>query len=175
MQLFLVVLGGRLPRCHVECHDVRWVVAESIEGTIPELKRQWIGPQKGLHLDSYCQVKVIDGHRINVQPGVGNATAQPSLWFVNLGAYNPDELAEQHQFGLVVAQSQAAAKATAKRRWLKGLQQRHHDDLHAVVSEIEVDGCLPIDGNGAWHLTLTPTASDPNDSGRPDWFGYRPI
>ena len=136
MQLFLVVLGGRLPRCHVECHDVRWVVAESIEGAIPELKRQWIGPQKGLHLDSYCQVKVIDGHRINVQPGVGNATAQPSLWFVNLGAYNPDELAEQHQFGLVVAQSQAAAKATAKRRWLKGLQQRHHDDLHAVVSEI---------------------------------------
>ena len=30
-KLFLVVLGGRCKGCHVEQHDVRWVVGETIE------------------------------------------------------------------------------------------------------------------------------------------------
>ena len=50
MDLFLVVLGGRIKGCHVELHDVRWVVGDSIEDTIPELKRQWFGTRRGLHI-----------------------------------------------------------------------------------------------------------------------------
>ena len=30
-KLFLVVLGGRIDGCHVELHDVRFVVGSSIE------------------------------------------------------------------------------------------------------------------------------------------------
>ncbi|MGB1775824.1 MAG: DUF1543 domain-containing protein [Synechococcus sp.] len=175
MQLFLVVLGGRLPGCHLECHDVRWVAADSLDSAIPQLKRQWIGPKKGLHLDSYCTVKVIDGHRIDIGSGPSTKPEKPRLWFVNLGAYHPDELAERHRFGLVVANSKRGAAMAAKQRWLNNLEQVHTDDLFGIDDPLGVDACLPIDGQGLWHVRLTPTATAANDSGRPDWVGYRPI
>ena len=48
-KLFLVVLGGRCKGCHVEQHDVRWVVAETIDATMPALRQEWIGLRHGLH------------------------------------------------------------------------------------------------------------------------------
>jgi hypothetical protein len=36
MQLFLVVLGGRIEGCLIELHDVRFVVGTSIEDTLPQ-------------------------------------------------------------------------------------------------------------------------------------------
>ena len=175
MKLFLVVLGGRIPGCHIEAHDVRWVAAETIDAAIPELKRQWIGPQKGLHLDSYCQVNVVDGHHIEIRTGSTSKPSKPLLWFVNLGAYDADQLAEQHQFGLIVANNKQAATSAAKRRWLRGLKQVHTDDRFTIDNTAEIETCLPIEGQGQWHVQLTPTARAENDSGRPDWFGYRPI
>ena len=52
-KLFLVVLGGRCKGCHVEQHDVRWVVGETIDATLPALRQEWIGLRRGLHIDSY--------------------------------------------------------------------------------------------------------------------------
>jgi hypothetical protein len=43
MQLFLVVLGGRIDGCHIELHDVRFVVGASIDDTLPQLRQQWFG------------------------------------------------------------------------------------------------------------------------------------
>ena len=51
-KLFLVVLGGRCKGCHVEQHDVRWVVGETIDATLPALRKEWIGLRRGLHIDS---------------------------------------------------------------------------------------------------------------------------
>ena len=176
MKLFLVVLGGRCRGCHTEQHDVRWVVGDSIEETTPQLIQQWIGLRRGLHLDSYRTVERVDNHRVEVIPGVA-ATDQAGtdlrLWFVNLGAYEPNSMAERHHFGLVVARSTAAAKATAKRRWLKGLDQIHKDDLHGVMQEPELDDLLPLDGNGQWHLRLTPLNEGVDPPESPDWYGYR--
>ena len=117
----------------------------------------------------------MESHRVEVVPGAAalkQTTPDLQLWFVNLGAYDPTSMAERHHFGLVVARSTAAAKASAKRRWLKGLEQIHKDDLHGVMQEPELDDLLPIDGNGQWHLQLTPLNEgvDPPDS--PDWYGY---
>ena len=41
-----------------------------------------------------------------------------------------------------------------------------------LAQEPELDDLLPIDGNGQWHLQLTPLNEgvDPPDS--PDWYGY---
>ena len=46
-KLFLVVLGGRCKGCHVEQHDVRWVVGETINATLPALRQEWIGIRRG--------------------------------------------------------------------------------------------------------------------------------
>ena len=47
-ELFLAVLGGRAPGCHIELHDVRFVAGATIEGALPELRRQWFGRREGL-------------------------------------------------------------------------------------------------------------------------------
>ena len=171
--LFLVVLGGRAPGCHVELHDVRFVAGATIEAVIPELRRQWFGTRQGLHLDAYLAVRAVDGWavRLGREP---SAPRPERLWFVNLGAYRPDCLAELHHFGLVVARSPQAAKAAAKRQWLQGALHQHKDDLCAV------DDCLAIEqlellGGERWHVQLEPHPEGLNPSQVPDWFGYRPI
>ena len=172
-QLFLVVLGGRARGCRIELHDVRFVAGRSIDDTLPELRRQWFGRREGLHLDSFMAVRAIDGFavRLGREP---SAPRPERLWFVNLGAYRPDGLAELHHFGLVVARSAEAARAAAKHRWLLGALQQHRDDLVAV------DDCLAIEqltllGEGRWHVQLEPHPGGLSQPQVPDWFGYRPI
>jgi hypothetical protein len=171
--LFLVVLGGRSASSHIELHDVRFVAGRSIEDTLPELRRQWFGRREGLHLDSFMAVRAVDGYavRLGREP---SAPGPERLWFVNLGAYRPDSLAELHHFGLVVASSAVAAKAAAKRQWLQGALQQHKDDLWAV------DDCLAIEqlellGEGRWYVQLEPHPEGLSQPQVPDWFGYRPI
>ena len=71
--LFLVVLGGRTATCHMELHDVRWVVGTSIDDTIPTLKREWFGLQKGLHVDSYKAITHVDGFAVRPLPATRRA------------------------------------------------------------------------------------------------------
>ncbi|MFM7651825.1 MAG: DUF1543 domain-containing protein, partial [Vulcanococcus sp.] len=152
--LFLAVLGGRTATSHIELHDVRFVAGPTIDATIPELRRQWFGRREGLHLDSTMAVRAIDGYAVRL--GREPAAPRPErLWFVNLGAYRPDSLAELHHFGLVVARSPQGAKATARRQWLNGALQLHKDDLWAV------DDCLALEqlelpGGERWHVQLEP-------------------
>lgn len=185
--LFLVVLGGRVGRAHIELHDVRFVAGASIDDTLPELRRQWFGARKGLHLDSWMAVREVDGYRVVLRP---EPFAGPErLWFVNLGGYDPAQLAEQHAFGLFVAANPQAAKAAARRRLLPQALQRHKDDLHGLEAalgpapEPAVDDCLPLEtvvattsegaGRGVWWVHLLPEGGAPPQV--PDWFGYRLI
>ena len=64
--LFLVVLGGRAPGCHIELHDVRFVAAATIEAALPELRRQWFGMREGLDLVSYMAVRAVDGYAVSL-------------------------------------------------------------------------------------------------------------
>ncbi|MEY3735720.1 MAG: hypothetical protein RLZZ624_779 [Cyanobacteriota bacterium] len=170
--LWLVVLGGRTASSQIELHDVRFVAGRTIEETLPELRRQWFGRREGLHLDSFMAVRAIDGWtvRLGRQP---SAPGPERLWFVNLGAYRPDSLAELHHFGLVVARSPQAAKAAARRQWLGGALQLHKDDLWAV------DDCLALEQlellGERWHVQLEPHPQGLSQPQVPDWFGYRPI
>ena len=171
--LFLVVLGGRMTRSHIELHDVRFVAGGTIDDTLPELRRQWFGMRKGLHLDSYMAVLAVDGCAVQLRREPP-APRDERLWFVNLGAYRPDSLAELHHFGLVVARSPQAAQAAAQRQWLRGALQPHKDDRAAV------DDCLAIEqlellSGERWQVRLEPHPEGLSQSQVPDWFGYRRI
>lgn len=180
--LYLVVLGGRTPQTHVELHDVRWVAGCCIDDTIPELKRQWFGSKRGLHIDSYVRIDNVDGYAVSLTRG--NASALPpdhkgeprqKLWFVNMGGYDASSLLELHQIGCVVAATPQAAKSRAKQRWLKAALQQHKDDLHTVEQIDGIDDCLPIAELQGWKVTLTPAPSQRPCTFEPEWFGYRPI
>jgi hypothetical protein len=172
-RLFLVVLGGRAPGCQIELHDVRFVAAATIEAAIPELRRQWFGRREGLHLDAFMAVRAIDGWTVHLEREP-SAPRPERLWFVNLGAYRPDSLAELHHFGLVVARSPQAAKAVAKRQWLGGALQQHKDDLAAVDDCLAIEQLELLDG-GSWHVRLEPHPEGLSQPQVPDWFGYRRI
>lgn len=171
--LFLAVLGGRTATSHIEQHDVRFVAGRTIDDTIPVLRRQWFGRREGLHLDSYMVVRAIDGFAVCLEREPPPPRPE-RLWFVNLGAYHPDSLAELHHFGLVVAPSPPAAKAAARRQWLDGALQLHQDDLWSV------DDCLALEqlellGGERWHVRLEPHHQGLSQPQVPDWFGYRRI
>ncbi|MCP9792015.1 DUF1543 domain-containing protein [Vulcanococcus limneticus Candia 3F8] len=169
--LFLAVLGGRTDRSNIELHDVRFVAGPSIEATFSELRRQWFGRRQGLHLDAFMAVRAIDGHtvRLGREPGAPRAER---LWFVNLGAYRPDCLAELHHFGLVVAPTAAAASAEARRRWLRDGLLQHKDDLCAVDDCLALEQLELLEG-GRWWVQLEPHPEGLSQPLVPDWFGYR--
>ena len=163
MQLFMVYLGGRIAGCHIEMHDIRFVVGECIEACFTKLKAQWVGDKNKVHMDSYLCVKYVDGYEICLHdtPQI----QQEKLYFVNMGAYRSDSLAEQHEFMLCVAASPEEAKNKAKNKLLKGLKLKHKDDLY------DVDDCFAVDlFTSGVNIHLIPT--DKTQFFVPDWYGY---
>lgn len=164
-QLFIVYLGGSAPKANIELHDIQFVIGETIEDTYKQLRQNWFGTVKGLHLDSYKAIKGADGYKISLE-----TTAQKTdkkLYFVNLGGYDKNKLNELHEFALFVASDKIEAKKKALNSLLNSGLIKHKDNL------MEVDDCLElssIDGKYI-HLHL----SDESFDLKPDWFGYKVI
>jgi len=164
-KLFLVYLGGRTPKSNIELHDVQFVAGETIEDTFEQLRQRWFGTVKGLHLDTYLELKFVDGFRIELRP---NRSSQPEkLYFVNLGGYDSTNVAELHQFGVFVACSPADAKRKGKESLLTRSVQQHKDDL------FDVDDCFAVGEVGEYFVHLVPDSQV--QPFVPDWFGYRVI
>ncbi len=161
MNLYLVVLGGRILGGHIEMHDIRWVVGETIESTVPQLKSEWTGSSRGLHIDSYKFIQFVDGYRIKLVPSEKAPKEQyRKLWFVNLGGYKDGEMLEQHHIELVVAASANRAKQKALNKWSEPITKIHKDDHAAIIRLKDFTIVLEKDPKG-------------RDNGMtPDWSGY---
>ncbi|RTE85793.1 MULTISPECIES: DUF1543 domain-containing protein [Gammaproteobacteria] len=165
MKLFLVYLGGSAPQANIELHDVRFVVGETIEDCYPQLRKQWFGTQKGLHLDSYVQLHHVDGYKIELKSDPSEQSER--LYFVNFGGYKQGQLAEAHEFMVCVARSVEEAKALGKQRLMLGTNMPHKDNLYAL------DDLLTVDMLEGWHVHLH---KDGNTQDLvPDWSGYEVI
>ena len=179
LSLFIVVLGGRSFKSNIEIHDVRWVLGESIEDTYPELRKQWLGEKSGLHIDSYKCIKYVDGYEIVVSKSykenlINQRTDNLSLWFINLGGYNPKKMYEEHKFDLIVARKAIDAKKKAKRNWEPNLKNIHNDDFSSINYLEQVDDIHPIKINN-WEIELIPDPEERSEKLIPDWYGYRRI
>ena len=183
--LYLVVIGGRFPKANVEIHDVRWVIGSKIEDTFDQLRNNWFGSYKGLHIDSYKKINSIDGYKINLRRIYKKESKtiflekrkspKKNLWFVNIGGYDPSSMQEKHEFGLVVASSSLEAKNQAISKWLIGCRQKHKDDFFEVKRFAEVDDCEVIKKIGDWKIELIPDENYVEERFFPDWFGYMRI
>lgn len=149
-KLFAVYLGGRAPRSNTELHDVVFVVGESIEASYEKIIDKWFGDPLRLHIDSWMELVVVDGHRISLQPQP--ASHGNKLYFINLGAYLPGQFTELHANAFVVAASEAEVKKRAKGELLRGAQSVHTDDLY------DIDDCLEISEVDGQHIHLEPTS-----------------
>jgi hypothetical protein len=90
---------------------------------------------------------------------------------VNFGGYFPTQMAEFHDFTLVVAESAQQARMLGKNKvsqqLLAGAEQFHKDDLLAV------DDCLQLDLLDGHAIVLHQDGEEQAIS--PDWMGYQPI
>ena len=153
--LFIVVIGGRVKSSHIEQHDIRWVVGSCVEDTFSQLRDQWFGIPRGLHIDSFMKVTFIDGFKIiitqnNSKQSIPITKDTPdisyeidnSLWFVNLGGYLPHKLYEVHDCHLVVAKTSYEAKKIALNRCSLNLEALHKDDLSNVIYDVDNCNCI---------------------------------
>ena len=164
-QLFIVYLGGSAPKANIELHDIQFVVGDVIEDTYEQLRNNWFGTVKGLHLDSYKALKGADGYQISLEDKP--QYSDNKLYFVNLGGYDENKLNELHEFALFVAKDKKKAKEKAIASLLNGSELKHKDNL------MEVDDCLELDSIDGKYVHLH--SSDESFDLKPDWFGYRVI
>ena len=180
LSLFIVVLGGRSSKSNIEMHDVRWVLGEKIEDTFPELRSQWFGKKTGLHIDSYKRIKYVDGYKITVseynkENSMPSKREEESLWFVNLGGYDPKKMYEEHEFILVVAQTAIEAKKKAIKKWESNLKKKHNDDFSEINKFEQIDDLYSINKIQNWKIELILDSKKRSEKMIPDWYGYMRI
>ena len=168
-KIFLVMLGGKLKRSSLEIHDIKIVIGNNIKETYSTLKTQWSGSEKGLHIDSYMEVKHIDGYNIfardfdfvnQKKEKDRNDQSKLKLWFINVGGYKKNKLSELHEFGLFVSSNKKEAKSRAKVRFLKGCEKKH------------IDNCLDVATVIKSNIIIERDVLNRSQDIIPDWFGY---
>ncbi len=166
MKLFAIYIGGEHPDANIEVHDVRFVVAETIEATQDALRQQWWGKAGTLHIDCWSELTRADGYEIALRPEPFEGPER--LWYVNLGGYDGVAFAEQHRNVFVVADDLTAAKSRAIRLAL-GWRDAHRDDIYEAEQAFALDA---VDGAERLyvHLTPSPLSGDPDFTCR-----YTPI
>ncbi len=175
-KLFGVYLGGRAPRCHIELHDVVFVVGKSIEDTYPSLKEKWFGDSERLHIDSYIELKYIDGFEIELTKQKPK-DEENKLYFVNFGAYTEHLFGEVHQCAFYVNKTKSDATKKALESLCVGMVQPHCDD-HLLVDELlepklgqfDLDDLIEIDTVDGYFLNFIPHSEATTSQAIP---GYR--
>jgi hypothetical protein len=152
-KLFAIYLGGRAPRSNTELHDVVFLAAESIEASYYQIMDKWFGDPRRLHIDSWLELRVVEGYSIILQKQPPKAGKK--LYFINLGAYLPGLFTEVHANAFVVAENELEVKRRAKGELLRGAQSVHTDDLY------DIDDCLEVAEVDGWHINLVPTQENP--------------
>lgn len=148
-------IGGDCGNSNVELHDVRFSIGQAPEDCFEDLRRQWWGEPKSLHLDCWGAVEQVDSYdlELSVTPP---AAAQGKLFFVNLGGYDPELFSELHKNVLIVAADSNAAKEKAKAQ-INHWQKPHKDRLFEIEKTVDVSALTQSFG---YHLVLRPAASE---------------
>ncbi|RZJ93987.1 MAG: DUF1543 domain-containing protein [Novosphingobium sp.] len=158
MKLFAIYIGGEHPRANIEVHDIRFIVAPTIEATHEALKAQWWGRPGSLHIDCWSEITHADGHAVSLRPEPSDGADK--LYYVNLGGYDGAEFTERHRNVFVVADSLPAAKARAIKQ-AAGWRDAHRDDLYEAEQAFALDQAAAEE---RLHIHLTPAllTADPD-------------
>lgn len=129
-------VGGDCGNSNIELHDVRFSVGETPQACYADLRRQWWGDPKSLHLDCWSAVEQADGYDIKLTKA-GTPQGDNRLFFLNLGGYRREEFGELHRNVLLVAADAKTATLKALRQ-IKGWSLLHKDNVFDVEKTIDV-------------------------------------
>jgi len=163
MKLFAVYLWGYIDGCHVEIHDVRFVIGEKIEDTYQQLQEQWIGWPQYFHIDAYMEIKNIDWYKVHLSKNEWQDSKK--LFFVFMWAYDKKLFWELHEINFYVWEDEDSVKQRALSELCLGTELPHRDTLYDVDSIIEISKLWE------YFIELEYTGEDPQDLS-PDWFGF---
>ncbi len=155
MKLFMFYVGGNCGGSNIELHDVRFSIGETPEDCHEDLRRQWWGDPKSLHLDCWGAVEQADGFDIELAKE-SSPNGIDKLFFVNLGGYDASEFTELHKNVLLVAPEAKAAKAKALAR-VQDWSVPHKDNLFEVETTVDVTALMRRYG---YFLKLTKASSE---------------
>ena len=151
-KLFVAVIGGHVPGEHVELHDTRFVIGETIEACYPALKAQWWGTPESLHLDAWGPLEWADGCGISVAEKPDDS--RDKLWFFNLGGYDPGLFEELHENLFLVGADWRDAKARALEIAAADWVSPHKDYV------FNVDAAIDVAAAAGGHIRLTAGAEE---------------
>lgn len=151
MKLFAIYIGGEHDLANIEVHDMRFVIANRLEETFEELRRQWWGKPKSLHVDCWAQIDTVDGYTVTLRPEPFDGPER--LYYVNLGGYDRAEFIEKHKNAFVVAETAPDARRKAIAQ-VKPLWYAPHRD-----EQYEAEQVFALDDRAnreSLHIHLTP-------------------
>lgn len=154
MKLFVIYIGGSTTKSLIELHDIRFVIANSIEETYDTIRKNWWGTPESLHLDAWGELTYADGFEITIQPKSTTAPSHDKLYFLNLGGYDNKQFTELHHNTFVVAPDKKSAKIKAKAQ-IQHWEVPHTDSNLEVENVFSVGECLE---NSEFELMLTKTS-----------------
>lgn len=153
--LFVIYIGGAHEQSLIELHDIRFVVADTIEETYSSLKKTWWGTPESLHLDAWGILHHADGYDISLS-NKPFTESKNKLYFVNLGGYDKTQFTELHQNVFVVAENEQQAKLKAVAQ-VQHWEVPHRDYLFEAEKIVNIDTLLSKD-NQYIHLHPSQTA-----------------
>lgn len=155
MKLFMFYIGGDCGNSNVELHDVRFSVGETPEDCRDDLRRQWWGDPKSLHLDCWGEVEQADGYDVALSAETSPEMPE-RLFFVNLGGYDRSEFSELHKNVLLVAPSVKSATSRALAQ-IRTWSLPHKDNIFEVEKAVDITAMLAEHGVS---LTLTKAVTE---------------
>lgn len=165
MKLYMFYIGGNAGKSNIEVHDIQFVAAENPTEAWPVLREAWFGDKDKVHIDGYAVIKWADGFDIELRKEPSKSEYQ--LYFVNVGGYIAENLAQLHEFDLFVAKTVNEAKQKALQILLTNSQQQHKDNLK------DIDDCLLLQQIGDFYIHLVENGK--GEHFKPEWQGYQPI
>jgi hypothetical protein len=136
MKLFMFYVGGDCGASNIELHDVRFSVGDTAEDCYADLRKQWWGDAKTLHLDCWGAVDQADGFDVAVTTSPPPEQAD-KLFFLNLGGYDASEFGELHRNVLLVA-SDVKSAITRGLKDVRGWSLPHRDRIYEVEKAINL-------------------------------------
>ncbi len=179
LNLYIIVIGGRLKKTNIEFHDIKWAVGENIQDTFKRLKIECYEHLISIHIDSYTRLKYLDGYEIEIKNyGSEDNKLEYSdkfIWFVNLGGYKESCLMEQHAFTFIVCKTRSLAIETAKSKILKEVDKKHKDNIHKIDQIKYIFKAQGRSRTIKLQIKLRKDKKRRSQDLEADWNGYMPI
>jgi len=164
LKLYMISLGGKVKGANIEVHDVQFLASDTVENTVNVLKKLWYGEQNSLHMDSYKNIRITDGHSVSLSKNKPDQDKR--LFFVYLGKYETENTQELHYIDLIVADNEKEAKSRALR------PDRVPAGTH-VDMVIDVEKHLHSTDDEPYYIILDESSEEYDVV--PDWKGFKKL